>query len=291
MAYNLGPVTIGGRMNCGYQPTNWGEWPKWNGDSEFRTARFKFSCSTTDYSGKTNSDVVTLLKNRELLEIYRDLTIGGQMQLILELGFFQGGMPLFLADMIAPKNVLAIDGCQPSDRLKSLVEGSRLSSIIELVGGIDQADTRKIRSIVDDRFGAEPLDMIIDDCSHWYPQTKACFEALFGYLRPGGKYIIEDWGWTHWPSAPWQTTDSPFHGKESMTNLVFELIMALGSDHTKIARVDFRHWALVVVTRGEALPHKAPIDLREMTKIAPGQQISWLKRRRTWRSALGFRPT
>jgi hypothetical protein len=32
------------------------------------------------------------------------------------------------------------------------------------------------------------LDLIMDDWSHWYSQTKACFEAQFGCLRPSGKY-------------------------------------------------------------------------------------------------------
>ena len=83
-------------------------------------------------------------------------------------------------------------------------------------------------------FADRPLDLIIDDASHEYENSKVCFQELFGYLRPGGKYVIEDWGWLHWPGEEWQTAKSHFWNQPAMTNLVFELVMALGSHHPKI---------------------------------------------------------
>jgi SAM-dependent methyltransferase len=252
--------------------TAWGKWPKWDDENSFRTPRFNFSCSVSNYSGKTGLDKITLLKNREMLETYRNLSIDAPIRSVFEIGFFQGGMPLFLADMIAPKKIVAVDWFPPSEELKSIIVSNNLSSSIELIGDIDQADTGRLRSILDDQFGSEPLDLIIDDCSHYYPQTKACVEALFGYLKPGGKYIIEDWGWTHWPGAPWQTDESPFLGMESMTNLICELVMALGSDDRVISGITIANQACVILTRGENLPYKAPIDLRGMTHLAGGRQ-------------------
>lgn len=247
------------------------EWPKWNQDETcLQTPQFKFSCSIADYTGRTDTDTVALLKDRRFLEFYLDL-MADKPQSIFELGFFQGGMPLFLADTIAPKSIVAVDWNAPSKNLLGLIERSKLSTVIDLIGNVDQADTKRIRAILDERFGSEPLDVIIDDCSHYYPQTKACFEALFGYLRPGGKYIIEDWAWTHWPGTPWQTNESPFFGMESMTNLIFELTMAMGSDHNKISGINIHSHACVVVTRGENLVHKEPIDLGTMTNLADGR--------------------
>jgi SAM-dependent methyltransferase len=254
--------------------TPWDEWPKWDTEHSFRTPRFRFDYSISDYTGKTNLDKISLLKNRHLLDIYRDLTVEERIGSIFEIGFFQGGMPLFLADMAAPKKIVAVDWNPPSDELTTLIARNNLSSSIELIGGVDQADTGRIRSILDVQFGSEPLDLIIDDCSHHYAPTKACFEALFGYLRPGGKYIIEDWGWTHWPSAPWQTAESPYHGTESMTNLIFEQIMALGSTVGVIESVNVAYTACVIITRGENLPHKAQINLRGMTLLAGGRQAN-----------------
>ena len=255
------------------QKTKWDEWPKWNAEeTTFSTPQFKFSCSVNDFSGKTASEQIALLKNRGVLDIYRDLMSEEPPMSIFEIGFFQGGMPLFLADMIEPEKIVAIDRHPPNEGLLNLIERSKLSTSIELLGDVDQSDTQRIRSILDEKFGSKPLDLIIDDCSHYYPQTKGCFEALFGYLRPGGKYIIEDWGWTHWPGAPWQTDESPFHGTELMTNLIFELAMAMASDETKISTIEIRSRAVVVVTRGAALGYKEPIDLRAMTNLAGGRR-------------------
>ena len=248
------------------------EWPKWVDEYSFRTPRFTFACSVTDYSGKTGSSEVSLLKDKSFLELYASKILNHEPRKILEIGFFQGGMPLFLADMVEPEKILGVDRNEPSDQLLDLIRRKDLSSTIELIGGVDQSDTERLRSIVDERFDTEPLDLIIDDCSHYYAQTKACFESLFGYLRPGGKYIIEDWGWTHWPGAPWQTNDSPFAGMDSTTNLILELVMALGSSDKTIASIDVASWACVIVTRGHDLPHKAPINLRAMTNLAGGRQ-------------------
>jgi SAM-dependent methyltransferase len=251
---------------------HWDEWPKWDTEHSFRTPRFQFVCSVSEFPGKTNSDKIAMLKDRHLLEIYRDLMVVERIGAIFEIGFFQGGMPLFLADMAAPNKIVAVDRYPPSDELTTLIARNNLSSSIELIGGVEQADVAKMRSILDAQFGSEPLDLIIDDCSHYYYETKACFEAFFGYLRPGGKYIIEDWAWTHWPGAQWQTSESHFHGMESMTNLIFELVMALGGNNGMISNVNILSCSCIIVTRGKNLPYKGSIDLRAMTNIAGGRQ-------------------
>lgn len=248
--------------------TNWNEWPQWSGDDVFRTPRFQFSCSVKDYSRKTNKNQIALLKNREFLELYRDLVFNEPVKTIFELGFFQGGMPLFLADMVAPEKIVAIDWNAPSDELLDLIKANQFESSVKLFGNIDQADTKKIRSILDDSFGEEPVDLIIDDCSHFYAQTKASFQAAFGYLKPGGKYIIEDWGWTHWPGHPWQSPESPFGDSTSMSNLIFELVMALASTSGIITSVNVVNAACVIVTRGAGLAHKEPVDLAAITRLA-----------------------
>ncbi len=56
-----------------------------------------------------------------------------------------------------------------------------------------------------------------------------------------------------------------------MTNLIFELVMAMASDRSLISQVDIADQACVIVTRGPALPPKKPIDLRAMTHIAGGR--------------------
>ena len=134
--------------------TPWDEWPKWDTEHSFRTPRFRFDCSVSDYTGKTNLDRIALLKDRNFLEIYRDLIAEKPLGSIFEIGFFQGGMPLFLADMAAPNKIVAVDWNLPSDELMTLIARNNLSSSIELIGGVDQADTGRIRSILDAQFGS-----------------------------------------------------------------------------------------------------------------------------------------
>ena len=56
-----------------------------------------------------------------------------------------------------------------------------------------------------DRIGNElgPFDIVIDDASHLAAPTRTTFWHLFEhYLKPGGLYVIEDWGTGYWESWP-----------------------------------------------------------------------------------------
>ena len=46
---------------------------------------------------------------------------------------------------------------------------------------------------MDQEFGDEPLDLVIDDASHLYEPTRQSFQVLFPRLRHRGLYVIEDW--------------------------------------------------------------------------------------------------
>jgi len=59
---------------------------------------------------------------------------------------------------------------------------------------------------------------------------------------------------------------------ESMTNLIFELVMALGSNYGMIASVNIVSCFCTIVTRGKNLPYKESIDLRAITNIAGERQ-------------------
>ena len=83
----------------------------------FALPAFDLTVSLTDYTGKTDLDKIALLKNRQFVEIYRDLMVEKPLGSIFEIGFFQGGMPLFLADMAAPNKIVAVDWSPPSDEL------------------------------------------------------------------------------------------------------------------------------------------------------------------------------
>lgn len=49
-----------------------------------------------------------------------------------------------------------------------------------------------------------PFDIIVDDCSHLGDLSRVSFWCLWPYLKPGGLYVIEDWGTGYlrdWPDG------------------------------------------------------------------------------------------
>jgi len=85
-----------------------------------------------------------------------------------------------------------------------------------------------------DRVGSElgPFDIIVDDASHIAAYTRASFWHLFDrYLKPGGLFVIEDWGCGYWDSWPdghrYETTSGGGH-VHGMVGLVKELIDECG---------------------------------------------------------------
>jgi len=67
-----------------------------------------------------------------------------------------------------------------------------------------QQDTQLLDRLARER-APEGFDIIIDDCSHIAAYTRASFWHLFDHhLKPGGLYVIEDWGtgyWGDWPDG------------------------------------------------------------------------------------------
>jgi hypothetical protein len=74
---------------------------------------------------------------------------------------------------------------------KPNVHGSRIHTIQG-----DQNDRSFLRSLAA-RYG--PFDIIIDDGSHVNEHVRTSFEELFGCVRPGGYYVIEDMHTSYWP--------------------------------------------------------------------------------------------
>ena len=65
--------------------------------------------------------------------------------------------------------------------------------------------------MADQRYGArlaeicathapDGLDVIIDDASHYGTWSLMSYNSLFPFLKPGGYYMVEDWGTGYWDS-------------------------------------------------------------------------------------------
>lgn len=114
---------------------------------------------------------------------------------LLELGVHRGGSMLLWRDYFTKGTIVGLD----FNRVKLEDPTGR----IHLYQG-EQQDLALL-----DRIAAETapkgFDIIIDDASHLGELTRISFWHLFdNHLKPGGLYIIEDWGtgyWKKWPDG------------------------------------------------------------------------------------------
>ena len=124
---------------------------------------------------------------------------------------------------------------------------------------VDQADRARLAELVADAFAGESLDLVIDDCSHFYEPTSASFNELFPRLRPGGVYVIEDWRWAHTPVG----SDSPegfYAGQVPLTRLLFEIVLGMPGIPDLITEISIDP-DMAIVTRGEAEVDPSSFDL------------------------------
>ena len=178
---------------------------------------------------------------------------------VFEIGLWDGGSAVFWHECFHPQKHVAIDiqartDCISLDRYRA---ESGITGSLVTHWQTDQSDTTRLREIVKGELGNR-LDLVIDDASHLYRQTRASFEALFPFLRPGGIYIIEDWAWGHWPS--FQAADHPWKDEIPLTRLITELVEIVGGSNALVRSVDVCQ-GFVAVTRGAA-PIERSANLR-----------------------------
>ena len=114
---------------------------------------------------------------------------------LLEIGVHKGGSLLLWRDYFSQGTIVGIDIKVPKD----FVPTERVS----IYEG-DQADTNFLTGVAN-RIAPEGFDIILDDASHIGELTKKAFWHLFdNHLKPGGLYVIEDWGtgyFDDWPDG------------------------------------------------------------------------------------------
>ena len=172
----------------------------------------------------STSGAFTIVKSEPYLRVYEDLASGLSPRSILELGIFQGGSYVFLDKLFKPRRMSAVEiSSKPVAPLLAYVSRTE-NRFVHFA--TSQCDGDKLRQIVLGEL-ADELDLVVDDASHTYEETRASFEFLFPLLSPGGVYVIEDWSWAHHPD--YQSPDAPFSRRRALSNLLFEQIMLMGS--------------------------------------------------------------
>ena len=75
-------------------------------------------------------------------------------------------------------------------------------------------------------------------------------------MRPGGIYIVEDWGWAHWPDDHWQKEKGGdyFRNKLPLSNLLLELMLLCASTPGFVRKVSFNETVIYVERGPDPIP-------------------------------------
>jgi SAM-dependent methyltransferase len=129
------------------------------------------------------------LRNYE--EYFRPL-LGRDIRL-LELGVLNGGSLLLWRDyfergLIVGLDINPLEVEDPTGRIRFYQGAQHDAELLERVAR---------------ECAPEGFDVIIDDCAHVGYLARESFRNLFDrHLKPGGLYVIEDWGTAYWDSWP-----------------------------------------------------------------------------------------
>lgn len=234
----------------------------WDGDARFAVAGLEFDCSPREPS----PDRLAIFKQRWQVEFYGRRLHG--LRNVLEFGVHRGGSAAFLAAAFDLDRYVGIDLSPPVAAFDAWRDRHPLGQRMRIHYGTGQDDAARIRAIVAEDFAGAPIDLVIDDASHDYALSKATFEAAFPLLKPGGAYLIEDWGWAHDP-----VNQGLWPGRPALTNLVFELTMACAGSPHLVARVEVEGAATCIVRKAQDAPVGEELSLDRLYR-ARGRRLT-----------------
>lgn len=226
-------------------------------DEEFLFNGVRYLTSTSDYSKRSGPDGVVLLKPKVWIEMYLDIVEHESVRNVLELGVWQGGMTVLLPSFEPKLRYMGIEYAPESEAITSIIAGQpEIRDRVRIDFGTNQSDP-SVSAKVAEYFGSSNLDLVMDDASHQYEESRRSFELFFPMLRPGAPYIVEDWGWAHWPDYQ---PHSSLADLPALSNLLFEVAILSASAPDIVASVEIQG-AMFIVRRGAA-------------EIAPGWRLT-----------------
>lgn len=195
-------------------------------------------------------DYFTLYKDEKLIDQYEHFFAerpSFKAERIFELGMWDGGSVVFWHEFFLPLKHVAIDLADRADSpyFDKYIRSHGREGRVRTFWSTNQGDAPRLRQLLSTEFDG-PLDLVLDDASHFYGPSRRSFEILFPALRLGGLYIIEDWAWAHWPEH-WNM----FANEIPLTKLIFDLVEAAGSSRDWIARITVFQ-GFTVIERGPA---------------------------------------
>jgi len=235
----------------------------WGDDGRLAVDGIHFRVLPDEYSAGSTLDIgdaeFLVAKPRAMIDRYVDLIGELQPSNIVELGVLQGGSTVLFAKLARPRRLVAVDALPLNHLAKVLAEHPDVADVVRTCGKVDQADRPRLRETVEQELAGEPLDLVVDDCSHLYEPTRASFNELFPRLRPGGVYVIEDWAWAHTPLGV-DPLVGLYPDQTPLSRIVLELVLALPSIPGLIEEIRL-HVGAVEVQRGDAEVDPADFDV------------------------------
>lgn len=193
----------------------------WKSDTDFEIGGYTMCMDYAHGGSKIQSEdhKFLLMKAKNFLCHYTSLA-PEECRKVLELGVYQGGSFVFLDQLLKPERISALElSTTPIPALDKYVSDN--NNRARLYYGTSQDDVEKLRDIVSRDFDGQ-LDLVVDDASHFYEQTKTSFMTLFPLVRPGGMYIIEDWSWSF--QDDFQDPTNDWYQVASPANLIIDLM-------------------------------------------------------------------
>lgn len=176
-----------------------------------------------------------------------------QVRNIVDIGVYKGGSVVLFNELFRPSHLLAIDfNPNTPSPLIDYVGSNRRSEHITIAPGVNQADKIRLMQLKNMVFGDDKIDLVVDDASHFFFETRESFRVLFPQLRPGGIYIIEDWGWAHWQGENWQRDQGGdyFRNKPPLTNLLIELMLVAATSPNIVRKITL-NGTVAYIERGD----------------------------------------
>jgi predicted O-methyltransferase YrrM len=166
------------------------------------------------FGGRSSGDRLFIRKGPSLLERYVEICKQFRHGAIVELGIAAGGSTALISLLAQPRKLVAFElHDKPVAALTEFLDTHRAWSTVRPFYGVNQSDRARLAEIIATEFPDQRLDLVIDDASHLYKETRASFEVLYPHLRPGGIFIIEDWKADRlrakWVTASMQDRSSP----------------------------------------------------------------------------------
>jgi hypothetical protein len=200
-------------------------------------------------------------KTRSMIDAVRALRDTESIRRILDVGIFKGGSAALYTKLFVPEKLVAVEYLpQPVEALERFIVDNDLAARLIPYYGTDQSDPQAMGRILEREFPDRNVDLIVDDASHFYCESRATVNLTMPYLRPRGLYILEDWGWAHWPGDTWQKSKAIPSSKPALSNLVFELCMLCASRPDIVSNI-FVTENTVVLRRGDAALAPGTFDI------------------------------